>query len=246
MAYLTNRTITPEWLESPAVTSQELARGMAFIRKVNRQWGGVKAVLEPLKAWSRRWPDAARPITLLDLGAGSADIPLAIAQWARRQRLEVRITAVDSNPRVLDIARAHIGQEPWISLVAADVRKLPFAPGSFDYAISSLLLHHLQDIEVMTVLRIMETLSLRGMIWSDLSRHWLAHQAVWLGTLGSGQVIHHDAVASVRAGFTRSEVLSLRDRLGLGALRYHAHWPLRFTLAGEHRERAGVRGSSGR
>lgn len=245
MGFLTQRTITPEWMDSSEISPIDLAREAAFIRTVNRRWGGVKAVLGHLNKWSRHWPRLGlgtpeRPVTFIDLATGSADIPLAIVQWAKQRQCHVRITAVDLNPAMLAIAREHVSssesenQEPWISLLAADSNKLPFGKASFDYALASLFLHHLPDIEVMTTLKIMEDLSRRGMIWNDLLRHRLAHWVVKGMTCRSSEVIRHDAVVSVAAGFTRAEVLAFRQRLGLHQLAYKRHWAMRFTLAGEH------------
>lgn len=242
MAYLTTRTITPEWMDSSRISPADLTKEAAFIRTANARWGGNAAILGHLNRWSRSWRQAAigtpqRPVTFIDLATGSADIPLAITRWARANQFEVRITAVDRNPAMLAIAKQHIGDEPWITLLAADAHKLPFRKATFDYALASLFLHHLPDIEVMTVLKIMEDLSTRGLIWNDLSRHQLAHWVVKLITLRSTPVIRHDAMVSVAAGFTKKEVLAFRDRLDLSQLQYARHWAMRFTLAGEHHQR---------
>lgn len=234
MGFLTHRILTPEQMDSPSVAPEDLSHGLAYIRKVNRRFGGIEVVLRHFKAWSRHWP-ADKPITILDIATGSADIPLAIARWARSQGRQVRITAVDLHPSILTHAAAHIGDEPWITLLSADALKLPFAKGSFDYAITSMFLHHLHDIEVMTVLKSMSDVARRGMIWNDLTRDAISYGVIKATTLLAHPIIRHDAVASIKAGFTRREVIAMRDRLELSTLRYHGHWALRFTLAGEFR-----------
>ncbi len=238
MGFLTQRLITPERMDSPDVPPDDLAKGMAYIRKVNRRFGGVQAVLRHLKAWSSQWP-VDRPITILDIATGSADIPLAITQWARRQGRQVRITAIDLQPRMLEHAAVHVQGDPWITLLAADAMKLPFPKASFDYAITSMFLHHLHDIEIMTVLKVMADVSRRGMIWNDLTRDAISYVVIRATTLTSHPIIRHDAAASIRAGFTKREVLAFRDRLELSSLQYHSHWALRFTLAGEYNTRPG-------
>jgi hypothetical protein len=45
-----------------------------------------------------------------------------------------------------------------------------FEAGTFDYAHAGMFLHHLDDLEVMTALRIMHRLAGRGLIWNDLVR----------------------------------------------------------------------------
>jgi hypothetical protein len=232
MGFLTHRTITPEYMDSPDVGPEDLSHGLAYIRKVNQRFGGIQAVLRHLKAWSQNWP-SDRPITILDIATGSADIPLAIVKWARSQGKQVRITAVDLQANVLAHAARHIQDEPWITLVSADALKLPYAKGSFDYATTSMFLHHLHDIEVMTVLKSMSDIARRGMIWNDLTRDTISYSVIKATTIFAHPIIRHDAVVSIKAGFTRKEVLAFRDRLDLHTLHYHGHWALRFTLAGE-------------
>lgn len=236
-------------MDSSEISPADLSLEAAFVRTANARWGGCQAIIDHLNAWSRSWRKLGlgtlkRPVTFIDLATGSADIPLAIVQWAQARHFEVRITACDINPAMLAIAQAHIGKhiselesDPWITLVAADARKLPFGNASFDYALASLFLHHLSDIEIMTMLHIMDELSCRGMIWNDLSRSKLSHMLVKLMTRWSNPVIRHDAVVSVEAGFTKAEVLSFRNRLDLYQLQYKRHWAMRFTLAGEHQNK---------
>lgn len=239
MAFLTARTITPEWMDSSQISPQDLALEAAFIRKANARTGGISAILNHLNQWSGSWHSAGigtaqRPVTFIDLATGSADIPLAITQWARQHHFEVRVTATDRNPAMLAIAKKHINNDPWISLLAADAHKIPFGKANFDYALASLFLHHLPDIEIMTVLKVMQDLATRGLIWNDLSRNTLARWVVKLMTIRSTSVIRHDAAVSVEAGFTRKEVQAFCIRLELHHLHYKRHSAMRFTLAGEH------------
>ncbi len=96
-----------------------------------------------------------------------------------------------------------------------------------------MFLHHLSDIEVMTVLRIMDRLTMRGMIWNDLVRGPIEKLAVRLLTLRAPAMVKHDGLVSVAAGFTRREVLELVKRVGLEKPKYRRHVFGRFTLVSE-------------
>ena len=226
------RIVTPEWMDRDNVPLDELQRSLAFIRRVNRYLCGTRAVISHLRKFSLRWPPG-RPITILDVATGSGDIPLAIARWARRARHDVRVTALDRHALTLELAARHVRGEPQVTLVRADALEPPFAPGTFDYVVSSLFLHHLSDERVVDALEMMRRLARRGVIWNDLLRHRRAGWWCRLLTAASTPIVKHDAVASIRAGFLRHEVESLRDRLRLGHLRFHRHVGHRFTLAGE-------------
>jgi len=144
----------------------------------------------------------------------------------------VHVTAVDAHPTTLDLAREQVGDDPDIELVCADARSLMdrFEPAAFDYAHAGMFLHHLDDIEVMTVLRIMDRLTARGLIWNDLVRGPVEAIAIRLLTLGSCAMVRHDGAVSVAAGFTRPEVRDIARRVGLANVEYRRHLFGRFTL----------------
>ena len=238
------RTITPEIMDQPDVAREDLAESLRFIRWVNRNLGGHASLLGHLKRWSRKWP-RDRTITLLDIATGSADLPIAAQRWAQRAGFDLRITAIDAHETTLDLARRHVAEElgsddpghSGIELIQADALKLTdrFDVDAFDYVHAGLFLHHLQEIEIFTMLRMMDRLARAGIIWNDLIRSRIALVGIHLLTLGQPEIVKHDARVSVRAGFTRREVKEIRKRLGLEYCRYRANFlTQRFTLAGEN------------
>ncbi len=233
---LTQRRRIRELMDDPGVDRADLEQSLRFIRMVNRRLGGTRAVIVHLARWSGEWK-SKEPIRLIDIGTGSADIPLAISQWARRAGKSVHVTGVDLHPTTLALAREHLGGHRGVELVEADALKLMdrFDPGAFDYAHAGMFLHHLDDIEVMTMLRIMDRLATRGLIWNDLVRGVLERVVVRLLSLGRPFIVRHDAVASVDAGFTRGEALELAGRVGLQDVAYRRHLFGRFTLTSTKR-----------
>ena len=227
----TGRRHEPELMDDPAVDRGGLDRSLRFIRAVNRRLGGTRAALGHLRRWMVDRP-SGEVVRILDVGTGSADIPLAIVRWARDRGRRVSVTAIDAHPTTLELAREHVGGIPDIELVCADARRLMdrFQPGDFDYAHAGMFLHHLDDIEVMTVLRVMDRLTTRGLIWNDLLRGPVEAVAVRLLTLGAPAMARHDGIVSVAAGFQRREALDLATRVGLPNVRYRRHFFGRFTL----------------
>lgn len=232
------RRLTPELMDDPAVPTEALQHSLMFLRFVNRAWGGQAALIGHLRRWSRHWP-TDRPITLLDIATGSADLPIAVVRWAERTGRTVRVVAIDAHDKTLAEAREQVskaGLNQWIEVHQADALRLTdlYQPGQFDYVHAGLFLHHLPDIEVLTMLRIMERLAGKGIIWNDLIRSGWNRFIVAAATIGQPRIIKHDARVSVEAAFTKAEALDIRNRLGLQWCTYHAN-PLmgRFTLAGE-------------
>ena len=120
---------------------------MQSLEKTNVWLGGVHATLACLKRFSRRWPEGAR-IRFIDWGTGGADVPRAIVRWCRRRGYHAEIVAVDNNAATLDYARQACANYPEITVQHADLNDVSLADHSFDYALSSLTLHHLSNQEI--------------------------------------------------------------------------------------------------
>lgn len=231
------RRRTPELMDAPDAPRAQLEVALKYIRWVNRRMGGAGALLRHLSAWSARWP-RNRPITVLDIATGSADVPLAARAWAKGRGFDLRVTAVDLHPTTLQIARERVreaGEESAVTILQSDALNLMslFEPDSFDYVHAGLFLHHLSDLQALTMLRIMDRLARAGIVWNDLVRSPAYRALVHVILIGQPEMVRHDARVSVEAGFTSAEVMDMARRLDLGFTRYRRVLGYRFTLAGE-------------
>ncbi len=213
-----DRRVTPELMDSPDADPAELRRSLGYIRWVNRRLGGRWAMRTALLAWSRSWPKD-RPVTLLDIATGSADLPVYAVRWARARGFDLRVTAVDNHAVTLEAAREYVDrfseERGAIELVECDAFGLVdrYGAESFDHVHAGLFLHHLpSELRVMTMLRMMERLGRAGTAWNDLVRSRVAHRAIRLLTIGKPRMVRHDARVSVEGAFTRREAISVGVR----------------------------------
>lgn len=223
------------------VPRAELKASLRFIRGVNRSLGGHAGLIRPLGRW---FGGATGPVSVLDVGTGSADLPVAAVRWARARGIGLRVTGLDMHPTTLDLAREHVERElglealsdGTITLVRGDALEIAerFGVRSFDVVHAGMFLHHLSDIRVMTALRAMERVGRRGMIWNDLLRSAISRVGIALLTLGQPEIVREDGARSVCAGFTSGEVREIARRLELPRARVRAN-PLqgRFVLTSE-------------
>lgn len=227
------RQFVGELMDDPDVDPVELRRSLAYIRAVNRWLGGTRGLMVHLKRWSRSWP-RDRSVTLVDVGTGSADIPLAAVAWARRAGFDLRVTAIDNHAQTLAVARERTAGEPAIEVVECDARDLEgrFGAASFDFCHAGLFLHHLADADAQSVLGQMWRVSKRGVVWNDLVRSRWGLVAVNAILVGQPRIVVHDARASVRAGFTRGEAMAMARGVGIENPRYRTILLHRFTLTG--------------
>lgn len=219
-------------MDAPDADPEHLRKSLAFIRRVNVLFGYTRATLSHFGRFSAGWKPG-ETIRILDVATGSADIPQAITRWAARRGFDIRVVGIDLHAKTLSQAASETNGDARVFLVRADALRLPFADGSFDYAVTNMFLHHLDDDQIVVALREMARVARRGIVAADLNRNARAYGWIRLFTLCANPMVRHDARVSVGQAFTRNEVLALRDRAGLGFASYYQHFGHRFVLAGE-------------
>jgi hypothetical protein len=209
------RSLEPELLDHEIPPAPERARVAGYLAFVNRWLGGTGAIEHHLGK-------VKEPVTVLDVGAGAADIPRSLA--ARFPHL--RCIAFDLSDWMLALATG-------VPRVRGDIRWFPFRDRSVDYVISTHLFHHLTDEQVVAVLREFDRVARRGIVVNDLLRNRRALFWIKLLTLWANRYVKYDGPQSVRRAFTIPELEMLARRAGLGWLKGRRHFAHRLTLAGE-------------
>jgi ubiquinone/menaquinone biosynthesis C-methylase UbiE len=206
----------------------ELAGALRAITQLNRFFGGRRLTLRHVRRLLAALP-ADRLVTVLDVGAGAADIPVALARWARRRGRRIRVLALDRDSATLTYARGYAAAYPEITLVQGDALALPVPPGSVDVVISAMTLHHLQPEEAVRYLAEIDTVSRLGWVVNDLVRGRVAHRLVWAATrlFSRNAMARHDGPMSILRSYTPSELASLCEKAGLFDV-IVSHHPLLF------------------
>ena len=203
---LSRRSAELELLDMGVLPPAELATNLDDLARINRLPGGAAASTDAVALLL----DGAGG-RVLDVGTGRADIPLRLAArgWS--------VVALDSDPEVLAIARRAAAADPAVEMVAGDGRSLPFPDAAFDVAHCSLLIHHLDRGEAVTLLREMRRVARRGVVVNDLRRGWvpLLATAVAVAVLGRCRATRHDGLLSVRRAYTVDELDDLLTEAGL-------------------------------
>ncbi len=221
MPFIPDRRSGPELLDlSPeSYTFEEHDGSLRELRLVNRYLGDVRVILKHLATIAAgRNRDR---LTVLDVGTGSADIPAAIAGWARKTGTEISITAVDVNPQAIRIARNMIGDDPAVRFVVADALDLPFPENSFDLVLCSKTLHHFTAKEAIRLIQRISRIARQGYIVMDLRRSWVAYVLIFALTriLSRNRITRFDGPLSVLRAFTPGELASLASRAGASDFR---------------------------
>jgi hypothetical protein len=216
-----------EMMDRPS-SSGELAGALEAITQLNRFFGGCRLTLRHVRHLLAPLP-ADKVVTMLDVGAGAADIPVALVRWARRAGRRIRVLALDRDSATLAYARRSAAAYPEITTVQGDALALPVRPGSVDVVISAMTLHHLQPEEAVRYLAEIDAASRIGWVVNDLVRGRVAHRLVWAATrlFSRNAMARHDGPLSILRSYTPPEVAALCEKAGLFDVNV-THYPMLF------------------
>lgn len=173
---------------------------------------------------------APKVAKVLDLGTGTARIPLILSQ----QRPQWQIIAIDLAENMLKIGAEHIkkaGLQKQIILQLVDAKQLPYPNEHFDLVISNSLFHHLPDPlpflqQINRVLKPKGALLIRDLIRpaNQENLHTLVE------SIGTEYDAHQKQLFadSLHAAFTIDEVNQLISQAGLQDVKIYQssdrHW----------------------
>ncbi len=192
----------------------EYRRCLADLEQVNTLTLARRPTLAFLDA-AMRLRDPGEAISVFDVAFGHGDMLRTIARWAGRRGRPVRLGGIDLNPGAAEAARA---ASPGLALELAtgDVLTHEPAPG-YDYIVSSLFTHHLDNAQIVVFLRWMERHARCGWFINDLHRQAFPYYGFPLlgRLLGWHRVVRFDGQVSIARSFRPAEWQALLAEAGV-------------------------------
>jgi SAM-dependent methyltransferase len=183
------------------------------LEQINRWLLGYR----PTLTWLKRLPHGLRdPVHILDVGSGGGDLLRKIAGWARKRSIAVQLTGIDLNPHAARAAAESTPKELGITWMTGDALEYwPEKP--VDIVVSSLMAHHLEDEEVVALLRWMEASARLGWFINDLERsEWSCRMFGWVEKVARWhRFVRHDGPVSFRRAFREEDWARLLTSAGV-------------------------------
>ncbi len=177
------------------------------LEQVNRWLMGYR----PTLAWLDHLRSERRePVHIVDVGSGGGDMLRKIAAWARSRGTAVRLSGIDLNPYAARAAVEFTPPELGIEWVTGDA--MAYRPEkAADVIVSALMAHHLEDEEIVRLLRWMEATASMGWFINDLERsERTARLFGWIaGIVGWHRFVRHDGPVSFRRALSEQDWIRL-------------------------------------
>ncbi|MEW6712429.1 MAG: methyltransferase [Candidatus Riflebacteria bacterium] len=216
------RSTEKEFMDQPEFKGSDLTESFKFIKITNMLGGGRLAVVNSIRKALKGTP-CSRDINVLDIGCGIGDVGRAIIDWGRAQGRNIRYTGLEKSNYILDEAR-RLNKFDEIRFVSGDLfdDDLPEA----DLIVISMVLHHLEEQDVIRAIRHLTGKARIALIISELERSpapYLICQLLSIPMKNCSAA--HDASLSVRKGFTAGEMRRMIEQAGYrGMVRRGLGW----------------------
>ncbi len=222
---LAHRHRQPELMDDPALDPAEHRRALAGLARINAVSGSAKVLWPALRKLAIQH---ARPLRVLDIATGSGDVPLALRRFAENEKLPLSFAGCDLSAVAIEVATQSSGT---VQFFIHDVLKDPL-PSGFDAFTCSLFLHHLDEADVLALLRKLRAANPRLILVNDLERTRFNYAAVWAASrlFSRSRVVHVDGPLSILGAFTVNEMTAMAGTAGLSGATVRASFPCRMLL----------------
>src|SRR5262245_51166411 len=219
-----------ENIDVGSYTAEEYEGCIVELQLVNDWMGDARTLAHTFFKELNR--NSSRSFSVLDVGAGSGHLLRATANWTRKAGKRLWAVGLELNERSAQAIMEDSRGYDEIKAVRGDALRLPFANRSFDYVISSLFTHHLDDNQIVEVYREMRLLCARQIFVIDLNRHPIAY--LLYTTVGKlllhNRLLREDGALSILRSFKPEELVDLAQRAGLENVSVTRHFPFRLLL----------------
>jgi hypothetical protein len=219
------RCVEPEWLDTLRADDPRALRSRRDLRRINRLMRNPSVLGAALDGIVRR---AART-RLVEIGAGDGSLLLGLARRHAKRWRNVSVELLDMQPVVRAETLGAFRELGWNArVIGADVFDwlAQAEPDDRPIVVANLFMHHFKEQPLRELLQ-----GIAGRAHAFVcceprrSRLALAGSRL-LGAIGCNDVTRHDAVVSVRAGFSGNELSELWPRRDEWTL--HESWAAPF------------------
>jgi hypothetical protein len=169
MVDLKIRSAEKELMDDPAGDKKHLFATLRQFRLINQLFTRSR-YLAKSRFFTHFRGRREASFTLFDLGAGGCDFGLWFSGYLTARGISARIVCIDNDPRAVEFANAACSGHDNIAIINESALHIEAIDARPDYIYSCHLLHHLNDDEVVALLRAVNAKARLGYVLCDLER----------------------------------------------------------------------------
>jgi SAM-dependent methyltransferase len=230
LAGLQDRFRQSEVMDDPGLGADRFIGSLVGLRRINTITGSARIIWPALRRHLS--PTDDKPIRVLDVASGAGDTAIALWKHARVANRPLEISGCDINSHAVEFAQdAAQRASAQVQFFQHDILNDPF-PKDYDFVISSLFLHHLNEQNAKTFLSAAAAHARQGILIHDLNRGKAGYLFAYYGVrlISRSDVVHVDGPRSVEGAFTPEEARALGEAAGLLGCQVTTRWPFRYLL----------------
>lgn len=225
------RSNEKEYLDNLSLEGDQLKRNLTELDWVNRLLGGYQVLKNGIANFLKYIP-LQKTITICDLGCGDGASLRYLAKWARKNNRKIKFTGIDANHHIIKLAKAITLDYPEIHYLNNNIWDESIQSQTFDIITCNLFCHHLDQNNLIKLIKQLITQARFGIIINDLHRNYIAYWSIWILSriLSCSVYFKHDAPLSVKKGFQKNELEELLTQLPEITYQIRWRWAFRYQV----------------
>lgn len=223
------RTNQAEIMDNFELGGEELEKVLKDLENINKWLGGNKVTLSGIKKIQRENPQE-QEWNIVDVGCGNGAMLREIAQWGKKNNIELRLTGVDANIHAISIAKRLSENYPNIEFKAMDVFSEAYRKQNFDIVLCTLTLHHFTDPQIIKLLKLFHGQAKYGVLINDLHRSKIAYRLfqVFCTVFIRNEIARKDGLTSILRGFKKSDLERFSAKISPSQAEIKWKWAFRY------------------
>ncbi|NNF21385.1 MAG: methyltransferase domain-containing protein [Saprospiraceae bacterium] len=232
MANFSTRSSQIEIMDDLDISGEVIPKTLKELHTINTLLGGNHVTISGIKKLINNDHLHSREIHIADMGCGGGDILRLVADWFKRQGIRVTLTGIDANPNIVDYARENSRGYENIKYLTGNVFEKDQSQAKYDIVLSTLFLHHFEDVESAQLLTNWKNQSRLGVVINDLHRHPLAYHSIKLLTraFSKSYMVRNDGPISVLRAFKKDDFKRILREAGINEFSLEWNWAFRWQL----------------
>ncbi|MFH7000697.1 methyltransferase domain-containing protein [Flavobacterium bizetiae] len=225
----TYRTQETEIMDDFFLEGKELQEALDKIASINRLLGGNKLTLHGLKTLLKK-SDATKTITIADIGCGNGDMLRMLANYGKKNNLNLTLIGIDANAFTINYARKLSTEYPNIEYICVDIFSEDFNAIEYDIVLCTLTLHHFSNEEILNIMTTFNKNANIGIVINDLHRSKLAYRLFEkvCAVFKLNKMSREDGLISILRGFKKKELENFSKKLDLKNYTINWKWAFRY------------------